>query len=104
MCVGDDSERIIENTLQLVGRIQETVTVVDPAGDERLGESSGRVVVERALDEAQLSKLKEAFGADRSDVLVKRQIRRQWDSKDTDGEDIRAYSLCHGCPTCPTLL
>jgi len=61
--------RSIENTLQLVGRLlwrtdQETVTVVDPAGDERLDESGGRVVVERASDAAQLSKLKEAFGTD----------------------------------------
>jgi len=42
--VGDDSGRSIENTLQLVGRLlwhtdQETVTVVDSAGDERLDES-----------------------------------------------------------------
>ena len=43
--------RSIENTLQLVGRLlwrtdQETATVVDPAGDERLDESSDRIVVE----------------------------------------------------------
>jgi len=81
-CVGDDTGRSIENTLQLVGRLlwrtdQETATVVDPAGDERLEESSGRVVVERSSDAAQLSKLKEAFGTDRGDVLVKGQIRRQ---------------------------
>jgi len=56
---------------------QETATVVDPSGDERLDESSGRVVVERASDAAQLSKLKEAFVTDRSDVLVRGQIRRQ---------------------------
>ena len=61
-CVGDDTGRSIENTLQLVGRLlwrtdQETATVVDPAGDERLDESSDRVVVERASDAAQLSKL-----------------------------------------------
>jgi len=65
---------IIENTLQLVGRHlwrtdQETATVVDPAGDERLDESSGHVVVERASDATQLSKLNKAFGTDRGDVL-----------------------------------
>ena len=81
-CVGDDTGRSIENTLQLVGRLlwridQETTTVVDPAGDERLDESSGRVVVERASDAAQTSKLKETFGTDRDDVLVKGQIRCQ---------------------------
>ena len=74
-CVGDDSGGSIENTLQLVGRLlwctdQEAATVVDPAGDERLDESSG-CVVERASDVAQLSKLKEAFGIDRGDVKVK---------------------------------
>jgi len=58
-----------------VGRVlrrtdQETATVVDPASDERLDESSGRVVVERASDAAQLSKLKEALVTDRGDVLV----------------------------------
>jgi len=51
--------------------------IVDPTGDERLDESSGRVVVKRASDAAQLSKLKKAFGTDRGDVLVKGQIRRQ---------------------------
>ena len=83
-CVGDDSDRSIENTLQLVGRLlwrtdRETATAVDPAGDERLDDSSGRVVVERASDAAKLSKLKEAFDTDRGhgDVLVKEQIRRQ---------------------------
>jgi len=44
-CVADDMGRSIENTLQLVGRLlwrtdQETATVVDPAGDERLDEST----------------------------------------------------------------
>jgi len=81
-CVRDDTGRSIENTLQLVGHLlwrtdQETATVVDPAGDERLDESSGRVVVERASDAAQLSKQKKALGTDRGDVLVKGQIRRQ---------------------------
>jgi len=79
-CVGDDTGRSIENALQLVGRLlwrtdQETATVVDPAGDGRLDERS--VVVERASDAAQLSKLKEKFGSDRGDVLVKGQIRHQ---------------------------
>jgi len=78
-CVGDDTGRSIENTLQLVGRLlwrtdQETATVVDPAGDECLDESSGRVVVERASDAAQLLKLKEAFGADRACVHVYRKL------------------------------
>ena len=81
-CIGDDSGRSIENTLQLVGRLvwrtdQETATIVDPTGDQRLDESSGRVVVERASYAAQLPKLKEAFVTDRSDVLVKGQIWRQ---------------------------
>jgi len=49
----------------------------DPAGDERLDESSGRVVVERASDAAQLSNLKESFNTDRGDVLVNGQIGRQ---------------------------
>jgi len=49
-------------SVQLIGRLlwrtdQETAAVVNPAGDERLDESSGRVVVERASDAAQLSKL-----------------------------------------------
>jgi len=82
VCVGDDTGRSIENTLQLVGRLlwrtdQETATVVDPAGNKRLDESSGRVVVERASNAAQLSKMKETFGTDRGDMLVKGQIRRQ---------------------------
>jgi len=63
-CVGDDSDRSTEDTLQLVGRSlprtdQETATVVEPASDERMAESSGpllsasgRVVVERASDAA----------------------------------------------------
>ena len=59
-CVEDDSGRSVENTLQLVGRLlwrtdQETAAVVDPA-DERVDESSGRDVVERASDAAQLRK------------------------------------------------
>ena len=79
VCVGDDSGRSTENTLQLVGRLlwrtdQETTAVVDPAGDERVDEGSGRDVVERASDAAQLSKLKKTLGSDRSDVLVKGQI------------------------------
>ena len=66
--------------LQLVCRLlwhtnQETAAVVNPASDERVDESSGRVDVYTS-DAAQLSKLKEALGADRGDVLVKRQIRR----------------------------
>jgi len=76
VCVGDDSGHSIENTLQFVARLlwctdQDTATVVDPAGDKRLDESSGRVVVERAMDAAQLWKLKETFGTDHGDVLVK---------------------------------
>ena len=68
-CIGDDSGRSTENTLQLVGCLlwrtdQQTATIVDPAGDKRLDESSGRFVVETASDAAQLSKLKEAFGAE----------------------------------------
>ena len=60
-CVGDDSGRSIENTLQLVGRLlwrtdQQTAAVVDPAGDERVDEGSGRDVVERVSDAAQLKK------------------------------------------------
>jgi len=43
-CVRDDSCRSTENTLQLVGRLlrridQETATVVNPAGDERVDNS-----------------------------------------------------------------
>jgi len=81
-CVGDDSGRSVKNTLLLVGRLlwrtdQETAAVVDPAGDERVDEGSGRDVVERPSDAAQLSKLKKTLGTDHSDLLVKRQIRRQ---------------------------
>ena len=48
--VGDNPGRSIEDTLQLVGCLlwstnQETATVVDPASDERVDESSGRVDV-----------------------------------------------------------
>ena len=62
-CVKDVSGRRVENTLQLVGRLlwrtdQETDAVVDPAGDERVDEGSGRDVVETASHAAQLSKLK----------------------------------------------
>jgi len=47
-CVGDDTGRSTENTLQLIGRLlwctdQETATVVDPAGDERLDEIKRKV-------------------------------------------------------------
>ena len=81
-CVGDNSGRGIEITLQLVGRLlwrsdQGTAAVVDPAGDERVDESSGRDVVKRVSDAAQLSKLEKTLGTDCSDVLVKGQIRRQ---------------------------
>ena len=62
-CVEDDSGRSVENTLQFVGRLlwrtdQETAAVVDPVGDERVDEGSGRDVVERASDAAQLAKFK----------------------------------------------
>jgi len=73
--VRDDSDHSVDNTLQPVGGLlrrtdQETVTVVDPAGDERVDESSRRVVVERTSDsEAQLSKLKEAVGTAFGDVV-----------------------------------
>jgi len=50
---------------------------LDPAGDEHLVKCSGRVVVERASDAAQLSELKETLVTDRGDVFVKEQIRRQ---------------------------
>ena len=48
--VRDNPDRSIENTLQLVRCLlwrtdQETATVVDPASDERVYESSSRVVV-----------------------------------------------------------
>jgi len=42
-----------------------------------MDEGSDRDVVERPSDAAQLSKLKKTLDTDRSDVLVKGQIRRQ---------------------------
>ena len=44
--VGDDSCRSIEDKLQLVSRLlrradQQTASVVDPAGDKRMDQSSG---------------------------------------------------------------
>jgi len=54
--VGDTPGRSIEDTLQFVGRLlwrtnQGAATVVDPASDECVYESSGRVVVDPASDE-----------------------------------------------------
>ena len=79
VCVGDDLGCSIENTLQLVGRLlwrtdQETATVVDPAGNERVDDSSGWVVVERASQSCW--SWRKHLASWRGHILVKGQIRR----------------------------
>ena len=81
-CIGDDSAAALRTRCSLSvvffgAPIKRLPRLVYLAGDERMDESSGRVVDERASDAAQLSKLKEAFGTGRGDVLVRGQIRRQ---------------------------
>jgi len=49
----------------------------DPASDERVDESSGLVVVERNVGCGAVVEAEKALSADRRDMFVERQIRRQ---------------------------